>query len=205
MKYTTGNQNNFTAYDSEEAGESLAIFLSQTPGDSARLYFAVYAILSSGGQLLVGTFNSSPPIATDPQGQPTRLVAYASCPGAVGWTVRHGLAASYIGGVHESYGVDLGSSKGIVSPSGVTRVNQRYNYAAGQTTDTSYTVAPGQKILSWTAVAPSTAGSVQLGTGQVIQVPAGAAVQAEPGSGLLAAENFTFTNVDWFIEYLESA
>lgn len=204
MKYSSSNQNNFTQYDSEEAGESLAIFLSQDPSDVARYRFDVYAILSQGGNMQIGTFFTSPPTATDPLGNPTRLVAYGSCPGAIGWTVRHRLAE--VGSANgESYGVDLSSSRGIVSPAGVTRVNERYVYASGQTTDTGFTINPGQKVISWSAVAPSANGTVQLGTGQVIQVPAGTSVQGEPGDTFLDAEAFVFSNVDWFIEILESA
>ncbi len=205
MKYSTSAKN-VTSIDTEEAGESLSIFLSQQNDALARLRFEVYAILSSGGDLLVGSFFTSPPQATDPQGPPTRMVAYAVCPGAIGWVVYSSLAEPTVNKPgSESYGVDLGSSKGYSAPCGVYRVGQRYSYYAGATTDTSYTVVPGQKILSWSATAPSADGTVVLGTGRTIQVPKGQSVQAEPGSGLLMSESFIFTNVDWFIEFLESA
>lgn len=181
-------------------GEGLGIFLSQDSLSTVRYVFDVKA-KTDQGDLLVGSFVSSPPTATTPRGQPSRLVAVASCPGAQTWSVE--IQALLGSNAPAEYAdVVLASS---IAPfgGGLQRVSERYAYRAG--VGGSLPIVPGQRLLTWSAIAGAVAGSVQLGAGDVIPVPANSSVQAEPGKGLLSVQNLTFTNVDWFVEYLESA
>lgn len=197
--YAEGNTQEF-AYDGGDAGEGLAIFLGENFDSTARYEFLVEAITDQG-KLQVGRFSTSPPGATTPAGSPTRMVAGAVCPGAKGWAV----SVTPTNKQDQTAELILASSRCCTSPIGVSRVAERYIYISGPSAiSTVYNVLPGQKILSWSALATAD-GSVALGTGSPIVVPAGASVSGEPMSGLLMIESFTFVNCDWFIELLESA
>lgn len=64
-------------------GVSIAISLSQRPDSLAVWRFQVYA-QTNEGKRFVGEFTTRPPAAGDP---PSRVVAFASCPGAFDWRV----------------------------------------------------------------------------------------------------------------------
>ena len=68
-------------------GDGLSVFLTQNTLDPTRWRFEVYAHFDGGAKLSVGKFYSSPPAATVPNGQLTRMIAAVVCPGAVSWTV----------------------------------------------------------------------------------------------------------------------
>lgn len=190
-------------------GEGLAVFFSQNPADVGRYRFSVSAITDQG-TLLVGTFYSSPPSATSPTGQLTRMLAGAVIPGATGWAVDVACMNPATAG-DETADIILVSSKCCTGPIGVSRVNQRYLYYAGSAIPgpTTIQILAGQVIKSWAATAPGAIGAVTLNfvsTGNTIIVPAGLSVSAEPGNQFLGnSQSITFTNVDYFIEILESA
>lgn len=193
----------FGAFDGD-GGEGLAIFLTQKNTDVSRYRFNVIA-KTSQGPLEVGVFFSSPPTCILPTGSPTRMVAGAVCPGAESWDVY--VTCADQNPADETALVVLTSSKCCTSPIGVTRVSERYAYFAGKTPALStFNVLPGMRILSWSAVASQGVdGSVDLGASPVIIVPSGFSVSGTPGQGLFDTEAFSFTNCEWFIEYLESA
>lgn len=191
------------SFNGEGAGEGLAIFVSQDTNAVGRYRIVVKAITDQT-TYTVGEIFVSPPTATDPHGLTSRMVAAAVCPGVTGWTVQVRCMNAEI--PDETLDIILTSSKCCTAPVGCTRVGERYLYHSGAASaSTVYSVLPGQKILSWGVLSPSVAGSVTLGTGDTIPVPAGAGVSGEPRSALLIAESFTFVNVDWFIELAESA
>lgn len=198
----------FAALDDETAGEGLAIFFSQGLADIDRWKIEVYAKLSTGQELLVGFFFVSPPSATTPKGPPTRQVAAAVCPGAKSWSVVVSPVVGSQAASTETADITLISSKCCTAPVGVTRVNERYIYRAGSAIPgpVALTIEAGKTIKSWSAIAAGTgAGSIQLGTGNTIPLPNGDSVSADPNIQLPDTDTLTFTNVDYFVEMLESA
>lgn len=194
-------------YDSETAGEGLAIFFSQNAGDVSRYRFQVKAITDQG-TLQVGQFFVSPPGATTPTGPLTRMVAGAVCPGAKSWAVEISCADTEI--TPETANVTLTSSKCCTAPVGVSRVGERYFYLAGNVLGGAVTlpIALGRKLTSWAVAASSgTNGAVQLSANNasIVTVPAGFTASAEPKAQFDGAETITFTNVTYFAEFLESA
>jgi len=210
MRINSGTQVQHATFDGDRAGEGLAIFFSQGPLDVARYRFQVKAITDQGA-LQVGVFYSSPPSATTPTGPLTRAIAMAVCPGANSWAVDVLRVDAPVEGVltQETSDLILTSTKCCTAPVGVTRVGERYIYGAGDSLGGADTVTVpfGRRIKSWTAVASGgTDGAVQMpsGTGAIIAVPAGFSANAEPGV-FNTIETIVFTNVEYFIEYLEGA
>lgn len=201
----------YASFDGSEAGEGLAIFFSQSATDVGRYRFVVKAI-NSQQTMQVGIFYSSPPVATTPNGGLTRMLAGAVCPGVESWCVEI-TCMNTDEASDETADVTLLSSKCCTSPVGVTRAAERYFYNAGDATGGVATInnAPGRVVKSWSAIAGGTAGSVVISnvdSGNTITVPANTSVQAEPGVQFLdnmLGTLFTFNNVAFFVEFLESA
>lgn len=195
----------FAAYDDESAGEGLAIFLSQRAQDTVRWRIEVYAILNHA-ELLVGVFYTSPPLATNPNGSPTRMVAGAVCPGAISWKVMVSAAEGWQNAPQETADLTLASSRCCTAPIGVTRVGERYAFATGAGSGSTLTLKPGQTVKSLSAIATTGAASVQIGfTGGTIIIPNGVRVEFGPMPNLAPEALITFANVDWVVEFLESA
>jgi len=193
------------AFDGKDAGEGLAIFFSQEATALSRYRFLVKAETDQGN-LQVGSFYSSPPQATSPNGQLTRMLASAVCPGARSWTVDVSCADAEI--TPETADIVLVSSKCCTAPVGVTRVAERYiahaDTAIGGTI--VITVPPGRTVKSFSALASGGVdGSVVLNGLTTIIVPAGFSSNAEPGAPFIGVKQMTFNDVVFFIEYLESA
>jgi hypothetical protein len=189
-------------FDGEFAGEGLTIFLSQNAGSNSRYRFQVSAITDQG-TLQVGVLYSSPPNATVPTGPLTRAIATAVCPGAKGWAVDI-VSANSSPEVDDTSNVILISSKCCTSPVGVTRIAERYVYVAGTVT-TSFPVPAGKTVKSFAAIAGAIDGTVEIGPGDLINVPAGTSVQGTPGAAFIGVTQIAFTNVSYFVEFLESA
>lgn len=204
VRATAGTQH--ATFDGKEAGEGLAIFLSQKPTAVSRYRFSVKAITDQG-TLQVGEIYSSPPTATNPPGPPSRMIAGAVCPGATSWAVD--VTCADASPADEGATVVLTSSKCCTSPIGVSRVQERYLYVSNSVTGGSQTfpIPPGRRLKSWSAVASGVGdGAVTLSnnTGTPITVSAGYSVSGEPGN-FIGLESITFANVVFFIEYEESA
>lgn len=194
----------YATLDDASAGEGLAIFLSQDATAVTRFHFTVKAETTQGS-LVVGDFFSSPPNATVPTGALSRMVASAVCPGAKSWSVEISNAARAAGPAAQADEialVTLVSSRCCAGAPGVRRVNERYIYKAG--TAAMSITAPGQTVQAWNAIGVG-AGTVSIGGGNTITVPVGLSVRGEPGHKFLNAQTFSFVNVAWFIELLESA
>jgi hypothetical protein len=192
-------------FDGKGAGEGLAIFFSQGALDVSRYRFLVKAITDEG-TFQVGSFFSSPPIATTPNGQLTRMLASAVCPGATGWAVDISCADLEI--APETADVHLVSSKCCTAPVGVTRVGQRYSSLGGNSLGGADTVIvpAGRTVTGVSAIAPAGAGAIDLGTGAaLISIPTGFTANAEPQAPFIGYHTMILTNVEYFIEYLESA
>ncbi len=211
MRINSSKQVQHATFDGEKAGEGLAIFFSQGALDVARYRFQVSADVDQG-TLQLGVFYSSPPSATTPTGPLTRAIAMAVCPGATGWSVDVLRVDVPAEGplTQETANLILSSTKCCTAPVGVTRVGERYVYGAGDSLGGADTVVvpAGRVIKSWSAVASGgTDGAVQMppAIGPIIAVPAGFSVSAEPGAAFIGIESILFTNVEYFIEYLEGA
>lgn len=199
--------------DDADAGEGLAIFLSQDPEALVRWQFEVFAKNDANETLLVGSFITSPPRATltaagFPAGKPSRQVAAAVCPGAKSWSVIVSPQVGPEASDDEVCQVTLISSKCCTAPVGLTRVSERYDYRSGDTTAgaTSFTVAPGRSITSIGVLGLAPGGTVEIGVGaDTIKVPTGFTINLEPKAPIPAQTVISFTNCLWTIEYLESA
>lgn len=192
------------SYDSSEAGEGLAIFFSQGPSDTGRYRFLVKARLDEG-VIQVGEFYSSPPGATSPLGALSRMVAGAICPGARTWSVD----VSCVGSPdkpspEENPEIILASSKCCTGPVGLSRVNERYAYSSGSGT-ANFTVRAGMKITGIAAIGLTGGGSIVIAGGNTITVPESIAANPEPKAPIAPNSVIAFANVDWIVEYLESA
>lgn len=193
-------------YDGSDAGEGLAIFFSQNAGSVSRFRFLVKAITSQQ-PMQVGVFYSSPPSATTPTGPLTRMIAAAVCPGAIGWAVEVTCADLTV--TPETADIVLVSSKCCTAPVGVTRVGERYTYLADSSAGGApiiLVIPPGRVIKSWSAIANGVGdGFVQAAGFPAVGIPNGFTTNGEPGAPFIGTESITFTNVTFFIEFLESA
>lgn len=189
------------AFDGAEAGEGLAIFLSQNSNAASRYRFLVKAMIGQG-IFQVGTFYSSPPNATTPTGQLTRMVAAAVCPGATSWAVD--VSSADDSPVDETAEVILSSSKCFTSPVGVSRVSERYSYLASNT-NVAFTLPPGRVATRISLTALAGGGTFRIDANPIINVPAGVTVALEPKADLNVEPLLTFNNLSWFVECLESA
>lgn len=196
-------------FDGSDAGEGLAIFLSQNPFDFSRFRLTIKAMLGEG-VYQVGVIFSSPPRAVTsgtPPGALTRMIGGAVCPGATSWAVDVCAMDDGEGIRAETAEIILASSRCFTSPIGASRVNERYRYSAGDSDVTgSLDIVPGQTVKSWSAVAnKGIDGFVNLWGGDLIIVPNGFSVSGTPDDAVLALSTMTFNGVDWFVEYMESA
>ncbi len=191
-------------FDGKDAGEGLAVFFTQDSSCVCRYRFLVKAITSQG-VYDVGEFYSSPPAATTRHGRLTRMIAAAVCPGVQGWAVQVSAVPDSEGLIPEEVAeIILASSKCCTAPVGVTRVGERYRYAAGAGT-TTFRVAPGQRVTGIGATGLAGDGTITVAGGNTIVVPAGIGVSLEPNASIAPNSAIVLTNVDWLIEYLESA
>jgi len=215
MKVQAKAGTSFARLDDGNAGEGLAIFFSQSESDEVRWRFDVYAKVDTGAELLVGWFYVSPPSATDPVGPLTRQVGAAVCPGAITWSVAVSPALGSQSANPESNDIALVSSKCCTAPVGVTRVGERYGYLADTApgiTQTILTILPGRTITSIAAVGLALGGTIQINGGPTITIPAGSGFSLEPKAliqkldgAVNPSPTIAFNNVNWTIEYLESA
>jgi hypothetical protein len=212
MTRVNSQTNEVAAYDDADAGEGLAVYFSQNGNSVARYRFLVKAITDQG-TFDVGEFYSSPPLATSRPGRPTRMIAGAVCPGATSWAVEVSCVPSLIEGElvlpeDDTAEIILASSKCCTAPIGVTRVAERYEFASGSSPGGSqdFTVLAGQRITGIAAYGLPGGGSVSIsGIAGSISVADGVSVNLEPGASIAPNSLITLANVDFVIEYLESA
>ena len=208
MKIQAKAGTQFAALDDSSAGEGLAIFLSQSDKDTVRWHFEVMAKLDTGAELIVGSFDVSPPLATTPIGNLTRQVAAAVCPGAISWSVTVKAAIGSVAAPTETADLTLISSKCCTAPVGVSRVAERYGYIAGSAASATALVNlfAGQVVTKIIAIGLAGGGTVIVAGGPGIPVPAGAQVVLEPKAPIpFGTAVLSFTNVVYVVEYLESA
>ena len=209
MKLQARAGTQYAALDDGTAGEGLAIFFSQRAGDANRWRIDVYAKLDTGAELLVGTFYVSPPAVSNPPGALTRQVAATVCPGAITWSVFATALGESIGSPPNTETADiiLISSKCCTAPVGVSRVSERYGYHAGAATvGQTLNLLPGQTVTRINAVGTGGGGTVTINGGAAIAVPTNIGMALEPKAAIpFGAAVIAFTNVDWSVEYLESA
>jgi len=193
------------AFDGAQAGEGLAIFLSQEAGSVARYRFLIKG-MTGDGLYQVGILFSSPPNATAPLPGPlTRMIGGAVCPGVTSWAVDVSCVNTDVPA--ETADIVLASSKCCSSRLGASRVNERYAYASGGGAGvTTLNILPGQTLKSWGAVASfGVDGGVTLGTGATVTVPNGFTSSGTPDDAVLRTVTLAFSAVDWFVELAESA
>lgn len=191
------------AFDDVDAGEGLAVFFSQNGESTARYRFLVKAIIDTG-VYDVGEFYSSPPLATVIPGRLSRMIAGAVCPGATSWRVSVSAVRDSEGQIPEDTADIILASTRCFAQMGVTRVAERYNYAASNTTGT-FTVQAGMRITGIAAYGLGVGATVVIAGGNTITVPTGVSIALEPGVSIPPNSNISITNCDWVIEYVESA
>lgn len=194
----------FAALDDADSGEGLAIFLSQGGDSVCRYRFLIKARIGDG-TYDVGEFYSSPPLATTVPGRPSRMIAGAICPGAEAWSIE----VSAVGDeddeiVAETANVVLSSSRCCANP-GVNRVGERYQYATGTGASSNFLVLAGMKVTGISAFGLTGGGLVIIGSGDTIIVPEGVGANLAPQASISPNTSIDFTDVDWIVEYLESA
>lgn len=202
MRINSKLRTQYAALDDSDAGEGLAIFLSQDGPAVCRYRIVVKARIDQG-TYDVGEIYTSPPLATTPPGRLSRMVAGAVCPGATAWSVE--VTAIPIDGEIEPETCDIVlSSSRCFAQLGVNRVAERYNYEAGSGT-ANFTVLAGMKVTGIAAIGQTGGGTIVIAGGDTIVVPDGISANLEPGESLSPNSVIAFTDVDWVIEYLESA
>ena len=200
------------SYDDTEAGEGLAIFFGQNGDSVARYRFLVKAITDQG-VFDVGECYSSPPLATPIPGRLTRMIAGAVCPGATSWSVEVSCVGSLEDGSiiipqDDTAEIILTSTKCFTSPIGVSRVSERYHFATGNSFGGTqdFTVLPGRVITGIAAYGLAGGGTITItDISGTITVPDGVSVNLQPGGSIPPNSLITLGNVDWVVEYLESA
>lgn len=195
------------ALDDAGSGEGLSIFFSQS-GEAVGRYRVVVKAIIDQGIYDVGEFYISPPSATAVPGRLSRMVGGAVCPGATGWRVSV-TPWNEVGNpppLDETADIVLASSKCCTSPMGASRVNQRYGYIAGTNPATfAYLVLGGQTITGIAAIGLTGGGTIEIDGGDTIFVPEGISANPEPIAPIRPNALIVFDNVDYVIEYLESA
>jgi hypothetical protein len=197
--------------DDSDSGEGLAIFFSQG-GESVARYRVRVLVCIDQGVYDMGEFYISPPVVTAaPPGSLSRMVAAAICPGATGWRVSVTPMVGPGGSPppeDETANIVLASSKCCSSPIGVSRVGERYGYISGTAispTVVNYSVLAGQTITGIAALGLTGGGSYSINGGTPILIPAGSSANIEPQSPIPPNSVITFDNVDFMIEFKESA
>ncbi len=185
----------------------LAIALTQTPVSGAALtsrYRVEVRAKTDDGMFIVGSFSTCPPVLGSP---PTRVVAMASCPGALSWILyvtpyKIGIGADDFGDLSGMIHAMAGEPGGQLP--GVIRVGERPKYYSG-TGVGAVGLQPGERVVGWSAFATGAVGTVTIDGGTPIPIPNGGGV-AGNGGGLLVGSTFVFTNTaGWLIEVAESA
>lgn len=194
--------------EQDDSGEGLSIFFSQGGDSVVRYRFRVKARIDEG-IFDMGEFFSSPPGATSPiPGSLSRMIAGAVCPGANGWSVE--VTPVGIDGEQpapETAEIILASSRCCTAPIGVSRVSERYAYesADNEGISTNFIVLPGMKVTGIAAYGYTGGGTVVISSGDIILVPDGISVNLEPKGVIQPNTRIELNNVNWVIEYLESA
>lgn len=202
--FSRGGNQEF-ALDDADSGEGLAVFFSQNGEATARWRVEVKAIIDIGAYD-VGTFYISPPLATAIPGLLSRMVAGALVPGATGWRVNVSAVPLLDGSIpqDESADIQLSSSKCSAQNVGVQRVGERYVYISG-TGNGNFLVQAGMRITGIAAVGLTGGGDLTIGSGTPVVVAEGIGVGLDPAVSIPYNSQIAFTNVDWVIEYVESA
>lgn len=205
--------------DDSDSGPGLSLWISETLDTNARWRFRVECQTDSG-KFRVGTVYSSPPRITNPIGPLTRLFAIATVPGAKAWFVEVAMMnpdeeTQWVDGGPtilaklQSIDVQLASSDYGPGIPGLKRVGERYTYMAGAIGGgpTPVGVLYGQTVTSWSAIANNgVPGTVAIGGNSNITIPIADAVEGTPTKESLNGPfNFNFSNVAYYIEYLEGA
>ncbi len=206
MRILSKGQTQRATFDGEGAGEGLSVFFSQNGDSTARYRCLVQAMLSEG-VYDVGEFFISPPlVTTGTAGRLSRMVAAAVCPGATSWSVEVSSVPLADGSIPaDTADIILASSKCCTAPVGVSRVGERYDYNAGSGGTTAFVALAGRRITGITGYGLGGGGSIQIPTRQLITVPAGVSVNLEPGAILLPNTTIILTNLNWVVEFVESA
>lgn len=207
MRLNSGLGTQAATYDDADAGEGLAIFFSQGANDTGRWRLQILAKIDEG-LIQVGEIYVSPPNSANPSGNLSRMVGGAVCPGARSWTVN--VQCIPVDGdkpdPEETAEIILASSRCCTAPIGASRVNQRYAYKAdGGAGPFNFIVLPGMTITGIGAIGLPGGGTVVISGGNTIDVPESISANPEPQAPIPPNSVITFTNVDWVVEYLESA
>ena len=86
MKIRNGtSEQNEVRYEGDIGGEGIAIALVENNPEAGTLWLILVDVQTAQGKYFLGGFTTNT-AAID--GSPSRIVGFASCPGAIGWVVR---------------------------------------------------------------------------------------------------------------------
>lgn len=194
--------------DDADSGEGLSVFFSQGGEATTRWRFVIKA-KTDQGVFDVGEFYSSPPAATAIPGKLSRMIGGAVCPGAIGWDVEASCIKSAADEeiTPETAEIVLISSKCCTAPIGASRVAERYAYVADASPSAidTFRVLAGMRVTGIAAIGLTGGGTVTIAGGPTITIPDGISANLEPAASIAPNSLIALTNVDWAIEYLESA
>lgn len=206
MRINSKSGTQYATFDGSAAGEGLAIFLSQNGDSAVRYRFLVKAMIGEG-VYDIGEFYSSPPLSTAIPGRLSRMIAGAVCPGTTSWGVQISAVPDVNNNIPaETAEIILASSRCCTSPIGVSRVSERYQYAAGSTGATdNFLVLAGMKITGISAIGLIGGGTVVIGSDNTITVAEGVGINLAPEASISPNTTILLSDVSWVIEYVESA
>ena len=207
---------NLCTVETADAGSAVAIHLADEEDTTGALRTWRFDVFADRGEglFLLGDITSRtprlPPAAANPPLPPqprTRIIAIATCPGAVKWVVRVRWGQEGVDSLPSpapKADVNLLGSP-VASLPGVAPVNERYGYISGAAPST-FTLARGQRVASWAAFATGAGATVTIDGGTVIPIPAAGNVRGDP-LGTLDGGLFVFaggTLGGFLVEFKES-
>jgi hypothetical protein len=192
--------------DDKDCRGGLAIHLSQPSNSLVHWKFQVFA-QTDEGNLKLGIFTTSLPLQlVEPDiRSPSRVVAIANCPGAKSFT----LEISAVNPEDFAPDVDSGTLVSVCvgdcfGPPGVVRVDERYAHYSG--VDGAIVLAPGDRVVGWSAVGGPAGATVDIGTVlSPIVIPPNVTVAGSTGGNLSGPVTIIFTDtLSYLVEVARS-
>ena len=190
-------------HNAREAGvklNSCAIALTEPQSSAASWTLKVEAILfDRAATRELGRVETITPLVTQ---TPSRVVAIATCPGCRGFRVTVELTEQ-VAGEHECE-IELGELPDLHAAAGLVAIEphaiiygERYYYLAAALAAGATVVAVPRNVRIWTATgwALAAGGTMSVGGGPAIPIPAATAVQIAPGGKLRGPLNVTFAGI----------
>jgi len=175
--------------DDQDGKGGLAVMVTQPRGSTARYRCQLYA-QTPVGNMLVGEFTVCPPTQ-----HLSRVVAIATCPGAVRWI----LTGNTVGGTVADNGLlDMAVGVPAGSEPGVRRISERFKQYSGSVAAVVSLLA-GETLTKWTANS-SAGGTLLIDTNPLITIPAGVTISGGDQQLIKGPATLTFAgDIDSYI------